>query len=217
MRVTAQICYTANNGLRARVQHLLLQWQLASASYRGAMFEFFIVCLRINSSQNGYGQNLRQTRRFTVSYWKTDHYNRLWKGGAIRTCLRHGLSINTSIDACMHACIHSCLEFSKQSSNFQCSFRNSLRNFEAHFETGCENSIMSAKWRSKFRPTFRGLARFSQAKTIASSKNQRKFVEDSFSSKSRSFSKLFVEFRSHYFCTILYKKLSFRIRNCGFY
>ena len=68
MRVTVQICYTANNGLRARVQHLLLQWQLASASYRGAMFEFFIVYLRINSSQNGYGQNLRQTRRFTVSY-----------------------------------------------------------------------------------------------------------------------------------------------------
>jgi len=87
-------------------------------------------------------------------------------------------------------------DISKQSSSFFNTFRNSLRNFEALFELSCENSILSAKWRSKFRMTFRGLARFfANGKTIAVSKKQRNFEENSFGSKYRSFSKVFETFR----------------------
>ena len=87
-------------------------------------------------------------------------------------------------------------DISKQSSNFFSTFRNSLRNFEALFELSCENSILSMKWRSKFRLTFRGLARFfANGKTIAVSKKQRKFEENSFGSKYRPFSKVFETFR----------------------
>lgn len=38
---------------------------------------------------------------------------------------------------------------------------------------------------------------FANGKTTVGSKNQQKFVEDSFGSKCRSFSKLFVEFRQN--------------------
>ena len=87
-------------------------------------------------------------------------------------------------------------DISKQSSNFFNTFQNSLRNFEALFELSCENSILSAKWRSKFRLNFRGLARFfANGKTIAVSKKQRNFEENSFGSKYRSFSKVFETFR----------------------
>ena len=85
---------------------------------------------------------------------------------------------------------------SKQSSNFFSTFRNSLRNFEALFELSCENLIPLAKWCSKFRLTFRGLAQFfANGKTIAVLKKQRKFEENSFGSKYRSFSKVFKTFR----------------------